>query len=106
MISIRNPEATPETAPKLEIRGNPARYLLHVSNNPLFREGSTVVSQVNSSSEYEGAWSRSINAIVETENQVKTGKGATTIVSVAVKTITSADQVSGFSNSIDVNVRS
>lgn len=104
LIHVTDSEASTNTAPKLSISGDPKRYLLYVSRDPLFRDGLTVVSQVNAANDYESAWKRSINALNRLREDTNNNQQNVTVVAVAVKTISGDDRLSALSNSVDVTV--
>ncbi len=105
VLSTKVAEVRGDTGPELTIAGDPAKYLLYVSNSPLFQDGSTVVSKVNNAGDYATAWKRSIIALRQLGSATKNAKPKATVVSIAVRAIGKEDQPSLLSNSIDVRVR-
>lgn len=103
-LDISDTEASAISGPRLTITGDPKSYLLYVSTGPLFRDGSTVVSHINDTTDYDKVWKRSINAIRGLRKSTKNNKEKATIVAVAVKLITENNQISALSNSVDVRV--
>lgn len=97
-------EASAQSGPKLSISGDPQSYLLYLSSNPLFREGSTVVTRIENPSDYDTAWRRSINALSGMRSDAPSKQKNTMVVAVAVKTLTDEARLSALSNSIDVTV--
>ena len=105
ILSIGEAEASGTTGPKLSIKGNPQNYLLYVSINPLFKEGSTVISNVCNGNEFDAAWKRSMSAISDLAEDAEKDEAGQIMVSIAVKAITKDDQLSALSNSVDVRVQ-
>jgi hypothetical protein len=95
----------PEGAlPELRITGEPKVYLLLASADPLFGEGTTVVSRIRDREDFVAAWRRSVRAIKAMVGKGGERTGEPTVVSVAVKTVSDTDEVSPISNSVDVTV--
>jgi hypothetical protein len=84
--------------------GDQAVHLLYVSTSPLFSDGATVVSRLEDVDDYPVSWRRSIQAIRATENHGAKRESETIVVSVAVRIVSDAVDISPFSNSIDVTV--
>ncbi len=104
LLNTATTEASVQSGPRLSLSGDPRRYLLYVSSDPLFREGSTVVTRIEETSDYDTAWRRSINALSGLRARASDKQKHTLVVAVAVKTISDNDGLSALSNSIDVTV--
>jgi len=104
LLEVTASEASWSRGPELKIAGNPYSYLLYISRDPLFQNGSTVVTRIDDTNAYEMAWQRSINALKEGAGHKQQNKTGALVISIAVKSIDEHGQVSALSNSIDVIV--
>ncbi len=106
MLSLGTTELSRASPPDLQISGDPAAYLLHVSTSPRFVEGSTVISRVATPAELGIAWQRSLSAIAEAGDGSAGARVEPVYVSVAVKSIDQDQRVSLLSNSVDLTLTS
>ena len=104
LISVATTRISEVSTPEMSITGNPDVHLLYVSATPLFSEGHTVISRINSADDYLGSWRRSIEAIKRMDNQGAKKTGESMVVSVAVKTVIDDHRISPLSNSVEVTV--
>jgi len=104
VLVVSTTRISEESVPELTVVGDPAAYLLYVSSSPLFRDGATVVSRIENSDDYPVSWKRSVEAIMGAEQQGAKRESEPIIISVAVKVVSGALEISPFSNSIDVAV--
>ncbi len=106
VLSLGASEVSRASPPDLQISGDPAVYLLHVSTSPRFAEGSTVISRVTTPEELAIAWQRSLSAIAEAGDGSAGARDEPVHVSVAVKSIDQDQRVSLLSNSVDLTLSS
>lgn len=105
VLNLASTKVTENSGPELIITGDSTDYLLYVSTNPLFQEGSTVVSHINDTNDYHTAWKRSISAIRGLRKKTnKNNEDEAMVVAVAVKTVAENKRISTLSNSVDVTV--
>jgi hypothetical protein len=106
VLSLGATEVSRASPPDLQISGDPAVYLLHVSTSPRFAEGSTVISRVATPEERAIAWQRSLTALAGASDDSAGARDEAVCVCVAVKAIDRDQRVSPLSNSVDLTLHS
>lgn len=104
-LSVSTTNAYFDHGPALTISGAPRHYILFVSTDPLFQDGRTVATQILDENDYQRAWQRSLDALRAQSNDSRGGETESLVVSIAVRTISEKNQISGLSNSVDVTVK-
>jgi len=104
LLDVPTTKVSEEQVPVLNMKGDPTDYLLYLSLAPFFPDGGTVVSRIKDAGDYPVAWKRGVEAISRSATHAAGESADLTKISVAVKTVSDAGDISPISNSIDVTV--
>jgi hypothetical protein len=105
LLSLGATEVSRASLPDIRISGDPSVYLLHVSSNPRFAEGNTVITKIATPKDLGIGWQRSLSVLSAAGDDAEETDTEPVSVSVAVKTVGQDQRISPLSNSVDLTVR-